>query len=138
MRISVVLVSLAALSLAGCKSLDPDAGLVSFATASNGQALDGAQCAVSTRSQAWRIVTPATVDVGPGNGDLRVVCTKQGYRTSELILPPYQQATGSSVGFGMAGGSGNVGMGLGFGYPLTTNGWYPDNIVVNMQPLQEQ
>jgi hypothetical protein len=125
---------LAVLLLAGCASLDPDDGLVSISTASNGQAIEGAQCAVSTRRASWNIVTPATIDIGPGAGDLRIVCGKPGYRTSELILPPYEEASSSIVGFGLGGG-GNVGMGSGLGFPLTTNGWYPSGIVVNMNPL---
>jgi len=126
---------LPALLLAGCATTDSSDGLVSITAASNGQAIVNAQCAVSTRSASWNILTPATLDIGPGNGDLRIVCSKPGYRTSELILPPYQQASGSSLGFGMGGGSGNVGMGMGMSFPLTTNGWYPSRIVVNMNPL---
>ncbi|HWT71204.1 MAG TPA: hypothetical protein VN361_03360 [Oxalicibacterium sp.] len=126
---------LTVLLLAGCTSMDPDDGLVSITTTSNGQPIDNAQCAVSTRSASWNVVTPATLNVGPGDGDLRIVCKKAGYRVSELILPPYAQATGSSFGLGMGGGSGNVGMGLGMSFPLTTNGWYPASIVVNMNPL---
>jgi hypothetical protein len=131
----LVCISLSVLLLGACATGGSDDGLVSIATASNGQAIAGAQCTVNTRSASWTIVTPATIDIGPGNGDLRIVCTKPGYRTSELILPPYVDGSGSSVGLGMGGGSGNVGMGVGLSFPLGTNGWYPANIVVNLNPL---
>jgi hypothetical protein len=135
MRTRTVFLSFAASLLTACASTDSNDGLVSLSTASNGQPLEGAQCAINTRRASWTIVTPATVNIGPGDGDLRIVCTKPGYRTSALILPPYAQASGSSLGFGMGGGSGNVGMGMGLSFPLTTNGWYPASIVVNMNPL---
>jgi hypothetical protein len=127
--------SLAALLLAACATSGSNDGLVSIATASKGQALEGAQCAVNTRSASWTVMTPATINIGPGDGDLRIVCSKPGYRTSELILPPYSGGSGSSMGLGMGGGSGNVGMGVGLSFPLSTNGWYPANIMVNMNPL---
>jgi hypothetical protein len=123
------------LLLAACATTDPDAGRVSIATESNGQPLDGAQCSVTTSSASWNIVTPAMLVIGRGDGDLRIVCTKQGYRTSELILPPYQQPAGSSVGLGMGGVSGNVGMGLGMSFPLAADGYYPARVVVNMNRL---
>jgi hypothetical protein len=126
---------LTALLLAGCATTDSNDGLVSITTASNGQVIEKAQCMVSTRSALWNVTTPVTLNIGPGDGDLRIVCKKAGYRTAELILPPYAQATGSSFGLGMGGGSGNVGMGLGMSFPLTTNGWYPASVVVNMNPL---
>jgi len=60
---------------------------------------------------------------------------KPGYRSSELILPPYEQPTGSGFGFGMGAGRGNVGVGLGSGFPLTADGFYPAWIAVSMNPL---
>lgn len=135
MRSRAILTALAALLAAGCATTDSSDGLVSISTASGGQTMEGAQCAVNTQRGAWTIVTPATIDIGPGDGNLRIICTKPGYRTSELILPPYAQATGSSFGFGMGGSSGNVGMGMGLNFPLDTNGWYPSSVVVNLNPL---
>lgn len=124
------------LLLAACATADPDQGRVSIVSASNGQQFGGASCTVATRGARWNIVTPATLMIGSGDGDLRIICNKAGYRTSELILPPYGQASGSSVGVGMGGGSGNVGMGLGFSFPIATgSGYYPRQIVVNMNPL---
>jgi hypothetical protein len=126
--------ALLALFLSACATGAGNDGRVSVVTASNGSEFAGANCVVSTRSQTWNIVTPATLMIGTANGDLHVVCNKAGYRTSELILPPYGQS-GSSVGLGMGGGSGNVGVGLGFSLPISTGGgYYPARVMVTMQP----
>jgi hypothetical protein len=123
------------LMLAACATTDPDQRLVTITTATNGQQFDGANCAVTTRSASWNIVTPATLKIDSDNG-LRIICNKPGYRTSELILPPYDPVSGSSVGIGMGGGNSNVGMGMGFSFPLATGGGhYPAQITVNMNPL---
>jgi hypothetical protein len=124
------------LLLAACATPGTDSGNVSITTATNGQQFGDASCVVTTRSGTWNIVTPATLPLGRSDGDLRIVCQKPGYRTSELILPPYSSASGSSVGFGAGGGSGNVGMGVGFSFPLSGGaGYYPSPIVINMNPL---
>lgn len=124
------------LLIAACATTGSNDGRALITTATNGQQFDGANCTVTTRSAQWNIITPATLTLGRGDGDLRIVCNKPGYRVSELILPPYGQPSGSSMGLGVGGGSGNVGMGLGFSFPLSTgSGYYPGQIVVNMNPL---
>lgn len=118
--------------LGACATGAGNDGRVSIVSASNGSEFAGASCVVNTNSQTWHIVTPATLMIGGANGDLHVVCNKVGYRTSELILPPYGQS-GSSVGFGMGGGGGNVGVGLGFSLPISTSGgYYPARVMVTM------
>ena len=72
---------------------------------------------------SFAVVTPATVPVRNTPGDLRVVCDRQGYRTSEVIYRGlgyggYSGYGGPSVGLGLGGGGGNVGFGLGFGFPI--------------------
>lgn len=108
---------------------------VTIATATpNGQEFAGASCAVLTDSRSWNVTSPATLDI-PVNGDLRIVCNKAGYRTSELRLPPIGQGGGSSVGLGMGGGSGAVGVGLGFSLPVSSGGSnYPPRILITMSP----
>lgn len=119
--------------LGACATGAGNDGRVSIVTASNGSEFAGANCVVNTNSQTWNIVTPATLMIGNANGDLHVICSKFGYRTSELILPPYGQS-GSSVGLGMGGGSGNVGVGLGFSLPISTSGgYYPARVMVTMR-----
>lgn len=119
--------------LAACATTGNDTR-VAIVTMSNGQEFAGASCTVTTYYTGWNVVTPAYVDIGRGNGDLRIVCNKTGYRTSELILPPIGQS-GSNVGVGLGGGSGGVGVGLGFMLPVTSSGGrYPPRIVVNMNP----
>lgn len=100
-----------ALLIAGCATTDADDGRVAIATQNNGQALDGARCTVSHRHASWDIETPAAIDIGRADGNLRILCMKPGYRSSELLLPPYEQPTGSGFGFGMGAGRGNVGVG---------------------------
>lgn len=124
----------AAFLLGACATGAGNDGRVSIVTASNGSEFAGANCVVNTNSQTWNIVTPATVMIGNANGDLHVICSKPGYRTSELILPSYGQS-GPSVGLGMGGGSGNVGVGLGFSLPISTSGgYYPARVMVTMRP----
>jgi uncharacterized membrane protein YfcA len=91
---------------------------------------------VVTGSGSWNIVTPATLQLGEANDELRIICNRAGYRTSEVRLPPYYgQASGSSMGVGLGGGSGGVGVGFGFSMPIMTGGGrYPPHVVVNMYP----
>jgi hypothetical protein len=106
---------------------------VTIATAANGQEFSGANCTVQTNSRAWNVTSPVTMAI-PTNGDLRIVCSKPGYRTAELRMPPIGQS-GSNVGVGMGGGSGGVGVGLGFSLPVSSGGGnYPPRILVNMSP----
>jgi hypothetical protein len=70
---------------------------------------------------------------------LRVVCNKQGYRTSEIVYRPSGAAYGNpSVGVGVGGGTGgHVGVGLGLGFPIGLFGGaagYPSQITVEMNP----
>jgi hypothetical protein len=121
--------------LAACATTDSNQGLVTITTGTDGHQFDGASCVVTTRNASWNIVTPATLKIDSDN-DLRILCNKPGYRTSELILPSYGRVSGSGVGIGMGGGNGNVGMGMGFSFPLATGGGdYPAQIIVNMNPL---
>lgn len=123
------------LLLGACATGGQGDGHVSIATASNGQEFGGANCAVMTGAGSWNITTPATLQLGSANGELRIVCNRFGYRTSELRLPPLGQASGSNMGVGLGGGSGGVGVGLGFSLPIMTGGGsYPPRVVVNMYP----
>jgi len=123
------------LLLGACATGGQGDGRVSFATASNGYEFGGANCVVQTGSGSWNIVTPATLQLGDANGELRIICNRRGYRTSELRLPPYGQSSGKSMGVGLGGGSGGVGVGLGFSLPIMTGGGsYPPRVVVNMYP----
>jgi len=123
--------------LTACATSGNGDGRVSVATAFNGQEFGGANCTVMTNSGSWNVLTPATVQVGAANGELRVVCNKYGYRTTELRLPPYApNSSGSRVGVGLGGGSGAVGLGLGLSLPISSGsgGSYPPRVVINMAP----
>ncbi len=123
------------LVLAACASGNWGNGRVAIATASNGHEFGGATCAVMNNAASWNVTTPGTLAIGRAAGELRVVCNKPGYRTSELRLPPHGQS-GSSMGVGLGGGSGGIGLGLGFSLPISSGGGsYPPRIVVNMYPL---
>jgi hypothetical protein len=114
-------------------------------TASAGQFLPGANCTVQTVEGSFNVVTPATVPVRNTPGDLRVVCDRPGYRTSEVVYrglgyggySGYGGYDGPSVGLGLGGGGGNVGFGLGLGFPIggVANNSAPSRIVVEMTPL---
>jgi len=123
------------LLLIGCASTGPNNGQVYIASAENGQEFPGASCTVLNNAQSWNIVTPTTLSIGSANGELRVVCNRLGYRTSEVRLPPIGRS-GSNVGVGLGGGTGAVGLGLGFSLPVSSSGgYYPPRIIVNMNRL---
>lgn len=124
------------LVLTACATGNWGDGRVTVVTASNGQEFGGASCAVMNNAASWNVTTPGTLEIGRASGELRIICNKPGYRTSELRLPPYGQQSGSSMGVGLGGGSGGVGLGLGFSLPISSGGGsYPPRIVVNMYPL---
>jgi hypothetical protein len=135
LRVSIILTTLL---LTACAGMPPYSGKVTILSTTKSQPLDGATCVVETGAGRWTVQTPGTVTVGQPAGDLRVVCEKAGYRTSEVI----HRAQGSSgsatrLGVGIAGGSGGgMGISLGMGFPVS--GWrhdYPEQVVVDMTPL---
>lgn len=131
------LILLLPIALAACASTGSSSGSgITIETASKGQPLPGANCVVSTNNGNWNVTTPATVNVGSVSGDLRVVCNKQGYRTSETIYKPSgSHGYGPNVGLGVGGGSGNVGVGVGMSVPIRFGGGgYPSRVSVEMNP----
>lgn len=126
------------LVLASCASLDAGEKGIAIEATSRQQVVAGASCVVSNGNGSWQVVTPATVDPGGVNGDLRVVCNKSGYRTSEFLFRPSAYAgSGSSVGIGLGGGGRRVGGSVGFSLPIGGNGGgsYPPRVTVEMSPL---
>jgi hypothetical protein len=129
------------LALAGCAA-PPVSNEIGIETASAGQFLPGANCTVQTAAGSYSVVTPASVPVRNASGDLRVVCDRPGYRTSEVLYRGlghggYSAYGGPSIGLGIGGGSGNVGYALGFGFPVggVSGNSLPPRIVVEMTPL---
>ncbi|HJV85758.1 MAG TPA: hypothetical protein VJ698_09795 [Noviherbaspirillum sp.] len=128
------LILLLSLALAACATTGSSGGSISIDTTSGGKTLPGARCAVTTGAGNWNVTTPATVMVGNPSGDLRIVCNKEGYRTSEVLYRP-SSPVGSSVGVGAGGGSGHVGMGVGLSFPINLGGGtYPSRVTVDMNP----
>ena len=123
-------------------------GQIDILTTAQGTPLSGAECAVDTGAGSWKVVTPAVVNVGEPRGDLRVVCNRAGFRTSEVLVRggPAGYTPGSTrVGVGVGGGSwgshSGVGISLGFGFPLGGVGrtpHYPAQVLVDMTPLPSQ
>lgn len=127
------LIWLLPVALAACATTGSGGG-ITVETVSRGQALPGANCLVSTGAGSWEVVTPGTVHVGSASGNLRVVCNKSGYRTSELIFQP-SGPVGSSVGLGVGGGGSNVGVGVGMNFPIRLGGGsYPSSVTIDMNP----
>jgi hypothetical protein len=110
-------------------------GNVMVEAASSGQALPGAQCTVTNGAGRWEVVTPSNAPVGSPVGDLRIICNKPGFRTSEVVYRPSSGVT-PNVGVGVGGGSGHVGLGLGIGVPVfgSIGEGYPSRVVVEMNP----
>lgn len=127
------------LLIAGCADLPVYSGKLSVLTTSRSQPLAGAVCEVQTDAGKWTTTTPGVVTIGKPAGDLRVVCNKEGYRTSELIYrASSRSAGGSRVGVGVGGGSGGGGVGISFGMGMPLGGYggsYPSEVVVDMTPL---
>ncbi|HVL75334.1 MAG TPA: hypothetical protein VM406_04905 [Noviherbaspirillum sp.] len=135
MRYTVLLLSLA---LAACATTGPQERGIAIETATGGQPLAGTQCTVSTAAGSWEVVTPAVIDVGAPSGDLRVVCNRPGFRTSETIHRAYLPAgPGPTVGVGIGGGSRHTGASIGMSVPFGVGGQasYPRHIRVDMNPL---
>ena len=128
------LILLLPLVLAACATTGLNGGVIAIETATRGQPLPGANCVASNNAGRWNVLTPAKIAVGSANGDLHVVCDKNGYRTSEMIFRP-AGPFGSSLGLGAGGGGGHVGVGVGLSVPITLGGGgYPSRIVVDMNP----
>lgn len=131
------------LSLSACATSPPFDGRVEILSTARDQPLEGADCVVTTDAGSWSVQTPGYARVGTPNGDLRVVCNKAGYRTSEVIHRNDAARRGSGatrVGVGIGGGSGGytgVGVSLGFGFPvLGQRRDYPSRVTVDMAPLK--
>ena len=128
------LILLLPLAIVGCATTGSNGGVITVETASRGQTLAGANCVVSTASGNWNVVTPASLNIGDASGDLRVLCNKDGYRTSEMVYRP-SNPYGSSVGLGVGGGGGNVGVGVGLNFPIRLGGGsYPSRVTVDLNP----
>ncbi len=122
--------------LSACASVGSNNGNVAIETASNGQAVEGANCVVSNNAGQWNITTPASAPVGSPNGALRVLCQKAGYRASEAVYEPSYGSSGSSVGLGVGRIGGRTGGGIGIGIPIGGfgRGGYPSSVTVEMNP----
>ena len=127
--------------LASCASTKPAEDRIEILTTARSQPLQGAQCEVETGAGQWTVTTPDSVQVGEPKGDLKVVCNKEGYRTSEVIFRRGSSGVpgATRVGVGMGGGFGGysgVGISLGFGFPLSSGrATYPSRVVVDMTPM---
>lgn len=123
-------------------------GQIDILTTAQGAPLSGAECTVDTGAGSWKVVTPAVVNVGQARGDLRVVCNRAGFRTSEVQVRggasgymPGSTRVGVGVGGGGWGSHSGVGISLGFGFPLGGIGRapaYPAQVLVDMTPLPVQ
>jgi hypothetical protein len=127
------LILLLPLVLTACATTGSN-GAIAIETATRGQPLPGANCVATNNAGSWNVVTPAKIAVGSANGDLHVICNKDGYRTSEMIFRP-ASPFGSSLGLGAGGGGGHIGVGVGLSVPITLGGGgYPSRITVDMNP----
>ena len=129
--------------LSACATTPPFDGRVEIQSTVRDQPLAGADCVVTTDSGSWTVQTPGYAAIGAINGDLRVVCNKSGYRTSEVIHRhggTGRRPGATRVGVGIGGGSGGysgAGVSFGFGFPLAgVRSDYPSRVIVDMTPLQ--
>ncbi len=143
--LSLAVVSGLSALLGGCSSTPqrPE-GRIDILTTTQGQPLSGAECTVETGAGSWKLVTPAVAEVGEARGDLRVVCNRAGFRTSEVLIRgggsgymPGSTRVGVGLGGGTWGGHSGLGISLGFGFPLAggSRQRYPAQVTVDMTPL---
>jgi hypothetical protein len=134
------LLVLTTLALAACAT-DADygqQGSIEIVATSQGQVVPQAQCVVANARGRWDVTAPSVVPVGPPDSELQVVCSKPGYRNSQVVIrpTPYGLAGYPNVGVGVAGGSGG-GVGVGLNFPIggtRASGGYPARVVVEMTP----
>lgn len=130
------LISLITIAIAGCATSESGGDSLLIETVAQGQPLAGANCTVHTGSGNWEVTTPGNIVVGTTNGDLRIVCEKPGFRTSELTYRMPGRYGNPGLGLGVGGGSGGVGVGFGLSFPLgKRRAAYPDHFTVEMNPL---
>lgn len=134
MRTRLLVLTCASL-LAACATGGPESRTITVLTRSAGQALVGASCVVHFGPQSFTVATPAVLPVGEAQGDLRVTCSKSGFRNSELYFRAGSTG-GSSLGIGGGGGGAHLGLGLGLSFPLGGGrSDYPPTITLEMTPL---
>lgn len=131
------LLSLITIVAAGCATTESGSDSLFLETVSNGQPLAGATCTVTTNGGTWEVTTPASVAIGPANGDLTVVCEKPGFRAAELTYRMPGGYGGPGVGLGIGGGSGGAGVGFGLSFPIgkRATATYPSTLSVEMKPV---
>lgn len=118
--------------LTACTTVDSNNGAETLIeTTINGKPLSDAHCIINTNNENWTVTTPSNVKLGPINGDLRIVCNKQGYRTAEIIFKSLSTFSGSNVRFVAGGGSGHVEGGVVVPIRLNREN-YPSRITVDL------
>jgi hypothetical protein len=89
--------------------------------------VSGATCVLSNAAGSWTVVTPTVAHVQRSKTDMRITCTKPGYRDADAALPSHLE--GLTIG--------NVAtLGLGVGVDAYTGAinQYPHSIQIPMQP----
>jgi hypothetical protein len=120
-------------ALFGCATPGPSGNGIYIEASSMGQPLTGTNCLIRTNSGNWNVSTPVLVNVGAVNGELRVVCSKQGYLTSEVQYKVFAPGN-SSVGINIEGGGGSAGFGIGLNIPVGSGAaGYPSKVTVEMR-----
>lgn len=82
--IKIMMSAAAAATLMGCAPMEPRSILVS--AASQGDPVFGAKCLIATPRGQWELETPGAAPVGWASRKepMRIRCSKDGYRDSEL------------------------------------------------------
>ncbi len=134
-RAGCVLSGMLALLLTACANAPWQTGSVWIETTAAGAPLPGANCSVSNERFQRVIITPDTLVV-PAHGPLRIVCDKAGYQRIEIVQQPaFDTGPGNgSIGIGIGGIQGNIGLGVGLNLPLGgQRGGYPPRLSIEMR-----
>lgn len=111
---------LALISASGCATVvSSGSQKINVKTTAQGQEVKGARCELKNDKGAWKVVTPASVEVGKAFGELNLLCKKPGFEDGTLVVKSSTSGSnfgnlilGGAVGFIVDAKSGN-----GYKYP---------------------
>lgn len=125
---SITIAAIAAGGLSGCATIVSGTGQSLTVVTEKG--VDGANCELTDKKGGkWYVPhTPGTATVRKGDGPMTIVCKKDGFKTSTLMVD--ESVTGATFGNILLGG----GVGILVDAASGAAQQYPDQVVVWMEP----
>lgn len=125
---SITIAAIAVSGLSGCATIVSGTGQSLTVVTEKG--IDGANCELTDKKGGkWYVPhTPGTATVRKGDGPMTIVCKKDGFKTSTLMLE--ESVTGATFGNIILGG----GIGILVDAASGAAQQYPDQVVIWMEP----